>query len=31
MERFFVELSNGNCDDSCNCDCHGDGCYCITD
>ena len=29
MERFFVELSDGNCNE-CNCDCHGDACYCIT-
>lgn len=31
MERFLINLVESNCNDSCNCDCHGDGCDCITD
>lgn len=40
LDMFFVALAEtSGCDDdgecygdtSCNCDCHGEGCYCITD
>ena len=43
MDKFVVNVlsdfeadSNGlenygSCNDNCNCDCHGGGCYCITD
>ena len=32
MEKFFVFYEEAsNCDENCNCDCYGDGCYCITD
>ena len=36
MNRFIINIFDlnskvYNCQDNCNCDCHGSACYCITD